>query len=77
LQLKAQVEYFGRALVEKGATDPNLVVLDADVSESTKTGFFQEAYPDRFIQIGISEQDLVGVASGLAVSGKAGLGSRC
>jgi transketolase len=70
LQLKAQVEYFGRALVEKGATDPDLVVLDADVSASTKTGFFQEAYPDRFIQVGISEQDLVGVASGLAVSGK-------
>jgi len=70
LQLKAQVEYFGRALVEKGATDPDLVVLDADVSASTKTGFFREAYPDRFIQIGISEQDLVGVASGLAVSGK-------
>lgn len=70
MQLKAQVEYFGRALVEKGATDPDLVVLDADVSASTKTGFFQEAYPDRFIQIGISEQDLVGVASGLAVSGK-------
>jgi len=70
LQLKAQVEYFGRALVEKGATDPDLVVLDADVSDSTKTGFFQEAYPDRFIQVGISEQDLVGVASGLAVSGK-------
>lgn len=70
MQLKAQVEYFGRALVEKGATDPDLVVLDADVSASTKTGFFREAYPDRFIQIGISEQDLVGVASGLAVSGK-------
>lgn len=70
MQLKAQVEYFGRALVEKGATDPDLVVLDADVSASTKTGFFHEAYPDRFIQIGISEQDLVGVASGLAVSGK-------
>jgi transketolase len=64
------VEYFGRALVEKGATDPDLVVLDADVSESTKTGFFKEAYPDRFIQVGISEQDMVGVASGLAVSGK-------
>jgi transketolase len=70
LQLKAQVEYFGRALVEKGATDPNLVVLDADVSASTKTVFFQETYPDRFIQVGISEQDLLGVASGLAVSGK-------
>jgi transketolase len=64
------VEYFGRALVEKGATDPGLVVLDADVSASTKTGFFKEAYPDRFIQVGISEQDMVGVASGLAVSGK-------
>ena len=70
MQLKSQVEYFGRALVERGATDPNLVVLDADVSESTKTVFFKEAYPDRFIQVGISEQDMVGVASGLAVSGK-------
>ena len=45
MQLKAQVEYFGRTLVEKGATDPNLVVLDADVSASTKTWFFREAYP--------------------------------
>ena len=70
MQLKAPVEYFGRALVEKGATDPDLVVLDADVSASTKTEFFKEAYPDRFIEVGISEQDLVGVASGLAVSGK-------
>lgn len=70
MQLRSMVEYFGRALVERGATDPGLVVLDADVSESTKTGFFKEAYPDRFIQVGISEQDLVGVASGLAVSGK-------
>ena len=70
MQLKAQVEYFGRVLVEKGATDPDLVVLDADVSVSTKTSFFQETYPERFIQVGISEQDLVGVASGLAVSVK-------
>jgi len=70
LQLRSMVEYFGRALVEKGAADPNLVVLDADVSESTKTVFFKEAYPDRFIQVGISEQDMVGIASGLAVSGK-------
>ena len=70
MQLKPQAEYFGRALVEKGAVNPDLVVLDADVSASTKTGFFQEAYPDRFIQIGISEQDMIGVASGLAMSGK-------
>ena len=70
MQLKQQVEYFGRALVQQGAVNPGLVVLDADVSASTKTSFFQEAYPERFIQVGISEQDLVGVASGLAMSGK-------
>lgn len=70
MQLRSQVEFFGRALVERGATDPDLVVLDADVSASTKTEYFKEAYPDRFVQVGISEQDLVGVASGLAMSGK-------
>lgn len=70
MELKSQVEYFGRALLEKGAHTPNLVVLDADVSESTKTNYFKESYPDRFIQVGISEQDLIGISAGLAISGK-------
>jgi transketolase len=64
------VEYFGRALLEKAETTPELVVVDADVSDSTKTTYFREKYPDRFIQVGISEQDQVGVAAGLALSGK-------
>jgi transketolase len=70
VELKSQVEYFGRALVEKGASIHDLVVLDADVSDSTKTAYFMETYPERFIQVGISEQDLIGIAAGLALSGK-------
>lgn len=66
----SMVEYFGRTLVELGETYPELVVLDADVSASTKTAFYQERFPERFIQVGISEQDLIGMASGLAISGK-------
>jgi len=66
----AQVEYFGKALVELGAKHSDLVVLDADVSASTKTAYFEERFPKRFIQTGISEQDMIGIASGLALSGK-------
>jgi transketolase len=66
----AQVEYFGKALVELGARHNDLVVLDADVSASTKTSYFEERYPKRFIQTGISEQDMIGIASGLALAGK-------
>lgn len=70
LEKKSQVEYFGRTLMELGETNPDIVVLDADVSLSTKTSFFQERFPDRFIQVGISEQDMIGVSAGLALSGK-------
>jgi transketolase len=70
MEQASMVEYFGRTLVELGESDPKLVVLDADVSASTKTVFFQERFPDRFIEVGISEQDLVGMASGLALLGK-------
>jgi len=65
-----QVEYFGKALVELGARHSDLVVLDADVSASTKTSYFEERFPRRFIQTGISEQDMIGIAAGLALSGK-------
>lgn len=61
---------FGKALVEIGAENPNLWVLTADVSESTRTHWFAEKYPDRFVQVGVSEQNMAGVATGIASSGK-------
>jgi transketolase len=70
VEQKSQVEYFGRTLVEQGEIYPDIVALDADVSASTKTSYFQDRFPDRFIQVGISEQDLIGISAGLALSGK-------
>ncbi len=61
---------YGETLVKLGATNENLVVLDADLSGSTKTAMFQKEYPDRFFNMGISEQDLYGTAAGLAAGGK-------
>ncbi len=61
---------YGKTLVELGKTNPNIVVLDADLSKSTKTEAFGKAYPDRFFNVGIAEANLVGIAAGLASSGK-------
>ena len=61
---------YGKALVEIGREMPEVVVMDADLSKSTKTEMFGKAYPDRFIDIGIQEANLVGIASGLASCGK-------
>lgn len=61
---------YGETLVKLGATNENLVVLDADLSGSTKTAMFQKEHPDRFFNMGISEQDLYGTAAGLAAGGK-------
>ena len=61
---------FGEALKEMGAEIPNLVVLDGDVGNSTRTYHFRDAYPDRFFNLGIAESNLVGTASGLAAAGK-------
>ncbi|MBI1883441.1 MAG: transketolase family protein [Chlamydiae bacterium] len=61
---------YGKALVELGKKNPNIVVLDADLSKSTKTEAFGKEFPDRFINCGIIEANMVGVASGLAISGK-------
>ena len=61
---------YGKVLVELGAENPNLVVMDADLSKSTMTADFGKAYPDRFFNMGIAEQNLYGVACGLALSGK-------
>jgi transketolase len=61
---------YGKALVEIGAENPNLVVMDADLSKSTMTAEFSKTYPDRFFNMGIAEQNLYGTAAGLALSGK-------
>lgn len=61
---------YGQALVELGARNPNVVVLDADLCKSTQSVMFQEAYPNRFFEMGIKEQDMLSTAAGLAASGK-------
>ena len=63
-------ESYGNALVEMGAIYDNLVVLDADLAAATKTGSFKKAYPERHIDCGIAECNMVGVAAGLAATGK-------
>ncbi len=63
-------EAYGNELVSLGNKDPNVVVLDADLSSSTKTGIFGKEFPDRFFNMGISEQSMVTAAAGLALSGK-------
>ncbi len=63
-------ESYGNALAEFGAEYPELVVLDADLAAATKTGVFQKAFPDRHIDCGIAECNMVGIAAGLAATGK-------
>jgi transketolase len=61
---------YGKTLVELGAKNPNLVVMDADLSKSTMTAEFGKTYPERFFNMGIAEQNLYGAAAGIALSGK-------
>ena len=63
-------ETYGRTLVELGRQNQNIVVLDADLSSSTMTNFFSGEFPDRFFDCGLTEQNMVGIAAGLAASGK-------
>lgn len=63
-------DVYGKTLVELGRINKNIVVLDADLSVSTKTALFGKEFPDRFFDMGIAEQDMIGTAAGLAVSGK-------
>ena len=63
-------ESFGKALAELADKYPDVVVLDADLAAATKTGLFQKAHPERFIDCGIAESNMVGVAAGLATCGK-------
>ena len=74
---KATRDAYGEALVELGKVNPDIVVLDADLSQSTKTVGFARAFPERFVQIGIAEQDLIGTAAGLAAAGKIPLPVLC
>jgi transketolase len=67
---KATRDAFGRALEALGSEHPDVIVVDADVSNSTRTEWFGKKFPDRFFNIGIAESNLVGVAAGLASSGK-------
>ena len=66
----AQRNYYGKALADLAKENPNVVVMDADLAGSTKTSEFQKVCPDRFVEVGIAEQNMIGIASGLAASGK-------
>jgi len=63
-------EAFGKFLTELGGREPRIVVLDADLSRSTMTKYFARAFPERFIQCGLAEQNMISIASGLATCGK-------
>ena len=69
-KIKATREAYGEILAELGAQDSRIVVLDADLSSSTKTAVFAKEFPDRFFNVGIAEANMMGIAAGLARSGK-------
>lgn len=62
-------EAYGKALVELGDKNDKVLVLDADLAAATKTGMFKKAHPEKFIDVGIAESNLMGVAAGLAATG--------
>ncbi|MEE8374281.1 MAG: transketolase family protein [Dehalococcoidia bacterium] len=70
MEQKSTREAYGRVLVELGRENPDVVVLDADLSKSTMTAFFAREFPERFFDCGVAEQNMIGIAAGLAVSGK-------
>lgn len=70
VEQKATREGFGEALVELGDKNPNVVVLTADLSESTKTNGFEQKFPERFFEVGVAEQNMAAIAAGLAITGK-------
>jgi transketolase len=63
-------DVYGQTLVELGRTNQDIVVLDADLSVSTKTALFGKEFPERFFNLGVAEQDMIGTAAGLAACGK-------
>jgi len=69
-QKSATRDGYGKALLELGKINPNVVALDADLSDSTRSEYFAKQFPERFFSMGIAEQDMIGAAAGLAFSGK-------
>lgn len=69
-QMKKTREGFGRALAELGRTNPDVVVLVGDLTDSTMVSFFAREFPDRFIQMGVAEQNMMTAAAGLSLVGK-------
>lgn len=69
-EMIATRDAYGKALVELGQSNEDIVVLDADLSKSTKTATFAEAFPERFFNLGIAEANMIGTAAGLAAAGK-------
>ncbi|WP_137845370.1 transketolase C-terminal domain-containing protein [Microbacterium sp. 2FI] len=67
--MRAQRDVWGDTLVEIGAVDPSIVIVDGDLANSTKADKFAAAYPDRFVEVGIAEQNMVGIAFGLTTAG--------
>ena len=68
-EMKSTRDAYGEALVELGALNPNVVVLDADVAKATKSGLFAKKFPERFINCGCAEANMMDVAAGIALSG--------
>lgn len=69
-EVKAMRDGYGEGLVEAGRKNSEVVVLSADLTESTRTDLFKAEFPDRFFEMGISEQNMMGVAAGMAATGK-------
>lgn len=68
--MKSTRQAYGEALANIGEKYPDIVVLDADLAEATKTGIFKKKYPERFFDMGIAEADMIGTAAGLSTCGK-------
>ena len=69
-QKSATRDGYGKALLELGKQNKNIVALDADLSDSTRSEYFAKSFPDRFVSMGIAEQNMIGTAAGFAFSGK-------
>jgi len=70
LQMVPTRDGFGKALIELGKTNKDVIVLSADLTDSTRAAWFKKEFPDRFFSFGIAEQDMLGAAAGFALSGK-------
>jgi len=70
IEKKPTRDGFGKGTVEAGKKDPNVVVLCADLAESTRAEWFQKEFPERFVEIGVAEQNMAAVGSGMAAAGK-------